>query len=327
MKNNMKKNLAFILTLSLFVFLQTGFGQKSAKKENYVIAYNVLQDQEKDDYEVYAMNLDGTNKKNITNHADVAWVYHAWKNKIFFISDRDACKRCYFLYEMDADGGNLRKIFDGRLKDSWMGTRKDGREIVVAPRLENEQKFYIIDVQTGKIVREIAPQLAYINDPTFSPDGKKIVFRGSTEKRTKESKSFDELYIINEDGTNLKQLTNYPKDDKTAEWFQYHAGPPRWNRKENFITYQSKQNGKNSLYAVTPDGKKHWKLTDNKLNEGWHEWSPDGKWLAIEMYDEKQTEFGIYLMNHETKEVKKLTELKDSKLQQAPVFVLKKKSK
>ncbi len=287
----------------------------------YKIAYNVMTDGKNDNYDVFVMNADGTGKKNITNNPDVAWVYYAYKEKIYFISDRDACKRCYFLYEMTADGKNLRKVFDQRLEDSWMGTRNKGREIIVKPRILNEQKFFIVEVATGKIIAELAPPLVQINDPIFSPNGKQIVFRGSTEKRSKESKTFDELYIMNSDGSGLKQLTFYPKDDKTAKWHNYHAGPPRWNKKGNFITYQSRQNGKSSLFAVTPDGKKVWQLTDNKLNEGWHDWSPDGKWIAIEMFDEANTEFGIYLMNYKTKEVKKLTDRADSKLQQAPVFV------
>jgi TolB protein len=126
---------------------------------------------------------------------------------------------------------------------------------------------------------------------------------------------------MNADGTNRRRLTTYPADDKTAAWHDYHAGPPRWVKKHGFITYNSVQNGKSSLFAVTPDGKRQWKLTENPLAEGWHDWSPDGKWLAIEMNDKERTEYGIWLMNWKTKEIKKLTDPKDFKYQQAPVFV------
>ena len=287
-----------------------------------MIAYNVLADDKKDDYDVFVVGMDGKNRRNITNNPDVAWTYHAYEKKIFFISDRGACKRCYFLYSMDANGENIRKVFDQRLRDSWMGTRKDGREIIVTPRIKDKQQFFIVDVKTGRILSKLSPEFAQIGDPVFSPDGKRIVFRASTEKRTKDSKTFDELYIMDDDGKNLRQLTRFPKDDKTAKWHSYHAGPPRWNGKENFITYQSNQNGKSSLYAVTPDGKRHWKLTDNVLNEGWHDWSPDGEWLAVEMWKKgSDTAYEIYLMNYKTKELRKLTESAKYKYQQAPVFV------
>lgn len=307
--------------LSIFILL-VFFTSVAVSQSEYQIAYNVLENGEKDDYEVYVMNMDGTGKKNITNHKDVAWTYLAHNDKIFFISDRGACKRCYYLYEMDTDGKSMRKIYDHRLRDSWMGSRKNGRELIVSPWIKDGRAFHIFDVKTGKLIRELKIPLAYYSDPVFSPDGKQIVFRGSTEKRSKDSKTFDELYITNEDGIGLRRLTNYPKDDNTAKWHSYHAGPPRWNSKVNFITYQSRQNGKSSLFAVTPDGKKNWKLTDNdSLNEGWHDWSPDGKWLAIEMFDDQNKEFGIYLMNYQTKKVIKLTNLQDSRFQQAPVFV------
>jgi TolB protein len=126
---------------------------------------------------------------------------------------------------------------------------------------------------------------------------------------------------MNADGTDRRRLTTYPKDDKTSQWHDYHAGPPRWVKKHNFITYQSVQNGKSSLFAVTLDGKKQWKLTNNELAEGWHDWSPDGKWLAIDMNDRGEKEFGIFLMNWKTKEIKKLTNPKDFKSQLSPVFV------
>ncbi len=296
------------------------FAQETTK---FSIAYNVLEDDETDDYEVYIMNMDGSGKRNLTNNKDVAWTYFAYGKKIYFISDRNTCKRCYILYEMDADGGNIRKIFDQRLNDSWMSARSEGREIIVTPRLKDTREFFILNVATGRIIRKLPLRFAQIGDPAFSPNGKQIAFRASKEKRTKESKTFDELYIMDADGKNLRQLTNYPKEDKTAKWHSYHAGPPQWNPDGKFLTYQSFQNGKSCLYAVTPDGKKHWKFTDNELNEGWHSWSPDGKWMAIEMYDKEGTEFGIYLMNVATKEVKKLTSKDDFVFQQSPVFVVK----
>ncbi|MBT8295888.1 MAG: hypothetical protein KJO51_05685, partial [Gramella sp.] len=46
-------------------------------EDEYAIAYNVLYDGEKDDYEVFSMNLDGSNKKNITNLPGVEWTYYA----------------------------------------------------------------------------------------------------------------------------------------------------------------------------------------------------------------------------------------------------------
>jgi TolB protein len=304
-----------LLLMLLSVFASSLFAQ-------HRIAYNVAQDSKSDDYEVYSMNLDGSDKRNITNHKDVAWTYYAYKDRLFFISDRDACKRCYFLYEMKADGTNVRKISDLRLEDSWMGSRNDGAEMIVSARVGDDvrMQLFVIDTAIGKFRQLTDENGAAFRDPSFSPDGKQIIYAHKKDRKSREET--EELWIMNVDGSDRRKLTTYPADDKTAEWHDYHAGPPRWVAAHGFITYQSVQKGKSSLFAITPDGKKNWKLTDSKLSEGWHDWSPDGKWLAVEITSETEPKnYEIWLMNYETKEIKKLTDPKDFRVQQAPVFV------
>ncbi len=302
-----------VLVLAASVFTQN----------DYLIAYNVLVDNKTSDYDIFTMKTDGTEKTNIIKYPDVAWTYYAFRDKLFFISDRGACYRCYYLYKMDAAGKKLDRLSSLRLEDSWMSSRNDGKELVVSGRIGSNvrMQIFIVDIETGLYKQITNEPGAMFRDPLFSPDGKQIVYAFKADRSNREV--FDELYIMDSDGKNRKQLTTYPADDKTSKWHNYHAGPPKWNQRENFITYQSVQNGKSSIYAVTPDGKKQWKLTENELNEGWHDWSPDGKWLAIEMYDQDQKEFGIYLMNWETKSVKKLTDPNEFRFQQAPVFVTK----
>lgn len=286
--------------------------QAFAQQPTYRIAYNVLHNKETDDYEIFIMNLDGTGKKNISNWKGVDWVYYAYGDKLYFISDRDSTYRKYHLYEMDADGKNVRKISKFLVDDSWFGSRKNATEFIVRPYNRPERFFALID-REGNVLREYLKDTLRKNDPLFSPDGKEILFRMKKGK-------FDELWMMDEYGGKLRQLTHYPEDDTTAPWHAYHAGPPRWNVTENFITYQSMRDHDYHLYAITPDGKKNWRLTNNDLNEGWHDWSPDGKWLAIEMFDREQTQFDIYLMDWKTKSLQRLTDEKVTH-EQAPVFV------
>lgn len=317
--------MKFIWSLLTAAFIASAAFAQSVGQEGYVIAYNVAVDTEKDDYDVWVMNPDGTGKKNITNNPDVAWTYSATGADLYIISDRSAPKRNYYLYRTNANGDSPVKVSDLRLEDSWMSFRNGGTEAVVSGRIGDEVRYqlFIIDLKTGSYRKITDEPAAAHRDPVFSPDGKRIVFVYKPDRANREV--YEDLYIMDSDGKNRSRLTTYPPDDKTSEWHSYHAGPPRWVASRNFITYQSFQNGKSSLYAVTPDGKKNWKLTDNELNEGWHDWSPDGKWLAVEMYDKENTEFGVYLMNFDTKEIRKLTDPKDFKYQQAPVWVEKPK--
>lgn len=292
---------------------------EEAPMDNYVIAYNVLYNPDADNYEVFSMNMDGSEKRNISNLPGVEWTYHAWGDRIFFISDKDTAHRQYFLYEMDAQGGNVKKVYDRQLADSWLSTRRSGTELVVKPHRTVDSAFHIIS-RNGKLLKRVVIDLPTASDPCFVGDGSRIVFRGGTRQSKLVEGYEEEIYIVRDDGTGLRRLTHYPKGDTSAGRFAYRAGPPMWNAAGYFVSYQSKQAGKYSLYAVDLNGTNQRKLTDNPQSEGWHAWSPDGRWLAIELFDEAQTQFHIGLMNWETKEMKILTDT-SYVYQQGPVFV------
>jgi TolB protein len=300
------KNYALLTALLLGLLACTS--SRKSSLDNWKIAYNVLVDEANDNYDVFIMNADGSQKQNITKHTDVAWTYYAWKNRLFFISDRDTCRRCYFLYETDASGQNPRKVTDLQLEDSWMSSRNEGREMAVAGRIGKSVRYqlFLVDTKTGAFRQLTNDTAALHRDPLFSPDGQQIVFAYKTKRRDRNE--IEELYSMQLDGSSMRRLTQYPPNDTTAKWHSYHAGPPRWNQRESFISYQSFQNGKYSLFAVKPDGSRQWKLTENSFNEGWHDWSPDGRWLFVETFDTDQTQFDIHRMNWETKDLLLLTD-------------------
>lgn len=312
--------LIAILTSSCDQNKKKSMGTKTLTDE-YAIVYNVLVNDSTDNYDVFVMNFDGSDKMNITNLPGVEWTYFSEQDKVLFISDKDTSHRFFRLYQTNYKGDSPTKISDIRLADSWMSSRNNGTELIVTPHSTVDSAFYIIDLN-GNTLHRIETGLSYSGDPLFVNDGKQIVFRGGLTKSKLIEGFNEELYIIDDNGQNRKQLTHYPESDTTAGKFGYKAGTPKLHPTEKYISYQSKQNGKYSLYAVSLDGQKQWKLTDNAENEGWHDWSPDGKWLAIELFDNDQTQFHIGLMNWETKEMKILTD-SSYQYQQCPNFVIK----
>ncbi len=313
------KSLIASIVLSAWSLTATGQNQPA-----FAIAYNVaVKDSAgKSNYEVFSMDMDGHNVRNVSAHKDVAWTYKAYQKDLYFISDRDTCYRCFFLYKTDFKGKNPQKVSDLQLEDSWMSFRNQGKEAVVSGRKGRTLRYqlFFINTETGAYRQITSDTAAMYVDPSFSPDGKQIAL--SYRKNRRDRTQNEEIYLMNPDGTQLRQVTTYPQKGNEENENGYKAGSPRWHPSGKFISYISMLDGMHNIYAITPDGKKQWKLTTNKVSEGWHDWSPDGQWLAFDATDKDQSHYEIMLMNWKTKVVKQLT-TGVHKYQQAPVFVVK----
>ncbi|MBT8188789.1 MAG: hypothetical protein KJO29_00050 [Bacteroidia bacterium] len=322
-------NKSLVLVVIFFGILASVFSCKQdsqesktteKKQEAYLkIAYNVLVDEENDDYEFFVMDFNGDNKKNICNSPGVDWVYHSYDDKLFFLSDRDGSYREYYLYQTDVNGSDVQRITDFRLKDSWMDSRNDGSELIVTPHPDVDSSFYIINLK-GEVLSKIYTGLPYFNDPCFSPDGNKIVFRGSNKPFKKDIGFIDELYIMNSDGSGLRQLTQYPENDNSAKWHNYHAGPPCWNETTDVISYISKRNGSYSIFTTDASGQNTQQITPDGFNQGWHDWSTDGKFVVFNGSSTKDNpNYDIFLLDIGKRQINRLSF--DSIYEQAPVFV------
>ncbi len=278
----------------------------------------MLYDGYQDDYEIFVMNADGTEQRNISNHVGVDWVYYAHGDRLYFVSDRDSTNRKYFLYEMKWDGTEVRRITDFLVHDSWISARKNGTEFVVSINKNDDwdtRDLFIINYK-GEVLKQLTDDEFHNTDAHFSPDGSQIVFRSNRS-------DIDELFIMNADGTGLRQLTTYPESDSTAMEWEYHAGPPEWVN-ENTISFISKQNSNYSIFSISPDGGNFSQLTPDTTaegfpsNEGWHSWSHGDSLIAFNATDWKGN-FDIYVMRPDGSDIRKLTD--DKKYEQAPVFV------
>ena len=312
-------NKVFLSLVFAFFIASSCSNLNKAKSlsNDYKIVYNIFANRANNDYEIYIMDADGSNAKNLSNWKGVDWAYHSYKDKIFFLSDRDSAHRHFFLYEMDINGEHVRQITDYLMSDSWFSSRKDGKQLIVKPHAVVDSAFYIIDLN-GNILHKIKPKLDYYHDPHFSPDGTEILFRGST-KATKRMKGFiGELYIMNADGSNLRQITHYPKNDSTAEWWAYKSGPPHWLNNDK-ITYSSKQEGNYSIYQTNSKGKKAVAITGKELNQVYHDWTDEEDIMVYDAFDTETNSYNIYLLDIATKNEIALTN--DTIYQSGPLFV------
>lgn len=187
-------------------------------------------------YEIYIMEANGENQRNLSNHAG----YDSHPNfspdgkKIIFNSTRDMPNHDEImtftresnveLYEMDIDGGNVKRVTNYFSWDTYPDISPDGNKIafrrrivdtVMGREIGNSEVF--IANRDGSGAYNLSNHPAYDGWPSWSPDGNKIAFASDRERMENW-----QIYTINIDGTNLTRLTEF--DIQGAEFAK-----PQWS--------------------------------------------------------------------------------------------------
>lgn len=166
--------------------------------------------------------------------------------------------------------------------------------------------------QTAEQISNFPPNLTLLANPSWSPDGRQIVFATDTEgdaeiwvinadgtglrKLTSNESArdveprfspdgtkilftsdlntpgFDEIYVMDPDGKNIQQLTKVPNSYSGA-----------WSPDGTRIAYVSDQGGDGDIYVMDADGQRSVLLTqdDNGAEDRSPVWSPDGRWILF----------------------------------------------
>jgi dipeptidyl aminopeptidase/acylaminoacyl peptidase len=111
-----------------------------------------------------------------------------------------------------------------------------------------------------------------ISDPQVSPDGKRVVFViRKTDLEANRGRT--DLWLVNIDGSGLRQLTSHPDSD----------GNPRWSPDGKAIYFVSTRSGSSQVWKIAPDGGEAEQVTDQPLDVDTFVLSPDGKSIAVAM--------------------------------------------
>jgi Tol biopolymer transport system component len=124
----------------------------------------------------------------------------------------------------------------------------------------------ILDM-SSKSTRTIVATDNYDMVPNWSPDGKQIVFANKSEGNT-------EVFVVNDDGTNLGNLTQNPARDSAPVW-----SPD--GTQIVFSTDRDQRSELTVLYEMNRDGSDQKRLMTRKGFELTPAWSRDGRWIAF----------------------------------------------
>ena len=183
-------------------------------------------------------------------------------------------------------------------------------QIAFASDRDGNSEIYVMDADGGN-PRRLTNHPARDWSPSWSPDGKRIVFCSDRDRHPFHVPGWftSEIYVMDADGGNQQNLTNHPSNDRN----------PSWSPDGKRIVFQSyRDNDRNhniEIYVMDADGSNLQRLTNNLAADEDPAWSPGGERIVFTSareghfidLDENITD-EIYVMDADGGNQRRLTE-------------------
>lgn len=194
--------------------------------------------------DVYIVNRSGNDLTNLTSHSAhddfVAWTPDG--RRLLFLSDQNrdeeenGIHRITTLYIMDADGTNVQRLLDdvdcgGRTKDkAYRGVWLPNSSSKIVVRMKQDwpsfPEWHVVDIDcvlhnsttSGDLppdchTKKLPWDISFANSANWPPGGKQFSYE-ATDTRT----HWSDIFVVNFDGTGLRNLTDCPADDISPDW-------------------------------------------------------------------------------------------------------------
>jgi Tol biopolymer transport system component len=169
--------------------------------------------------DIYMMNANGSNQIRLTTNQvqDSNPTFSPSGTLIAFDSDRDGNENIYRMNASDTDadgnGDNLKRLTKNTTNDEEPAFSANGKKIAfVSDRISpgGNRDIYVMKAKPeGKKNRPhiLSQNAADDSEPSFSPDGTKIVFTSGRDDPQ------GDIYVMNSEGTGVTRLTSNPAFD------------------------------------------------------------------------------------------------------------------
>lgn len=201
--------------------------------------------------DLWVMDPDGSNEKNLTNGTGSTTVALDWSpdgSRILFASDRGGNLDLWIIRPDGSDPMQLTDTTESEWSASWAA---DGRTIIY----ERSNDIWMMDAD-GSNQRALLARPELDGMPALSPNGRQIAF-------TSGQSGVDNVWIMNADGSQPYSLTN------SVGWESYG---PAWSPDGAKIAYTSGRDGDYDIWMMDADGTNQVHLTDNPANESSADW-------------------------------------------------------
>ena len=203
---------------------------------------------ENDNYDIFIMNEDGTDKENLTNTTSYEKFPQFSPDGSFLIFQgwQKGKMDIFFTSLLDKNIINITRNFKSNdIISHGNSFSPDGESIVFTSERDGNRNIYLSNMN-GSEIMAITKHESNDYEPIFSPDGQLIVF-------TSERDGNKEIYLFEIESKKLKNLSNHTGND----W------NPRFFPDNNKIVFQSDRDGNWEIYLMNVNGKNQRNLTNH----------------------------------------------------------------
>jgi len=212
---------------------------------------------------LFIASSDGTGEKQLVK-TDADIEDPAWSpdgTQIAYVRIADGKKS---LHVMGIDGSNDRAVTPASQSPIHPAWTPDSKAVLYCtdddldPPRKNAAEIYRLDLASGRIATVLSGGVNTY--PVSSPDGRRIAFRKFLDNNS-------EVYVMDSDGKNVRNLTDHPAFD----------GWPEWSPDGKRIVFASNRNSPYQVFVMNADGSDVKLVANTEGRATAPKWSPDGK--------------------------------------------------
>ena len=239
---------------------------------------------------------------------------------------------------MNPDGSGQTRLTDLSGIDFVPAVSADGTRVAFM----HEDRLYVMNAD-GSCVKQITFAAVGDDNPSWSPDGKKLVYQsdpfgsqdvfvvnadGSGQRRLTTSRAADRDPAWSPDGTKIAFASTRDRANQSArgepEIYVMDAdgtnvsrltrtpedvvnGNPAWSPDGSRIAFDTNRDGNFDVYAMDSDGGGLTNLSNHAALDGFPSFSPDGTRIAFFSNRAQRDNYDIFAMNADGSHVTRLT--------------------
>ena len=230
---------------------------------------------------IVAVDFDGEGVRALTKNDSIN-ILPTYSRSGAFVAFTSYMRGSADLYLQPASGARPKRIAYYNGMNTGASFSPDGSRIAITLSKDGNPEIYIIDANTGKVLKRLTDNRAIDTSPAWSPDGREIAFVSNRE-------GSPQIFVMNADGSGQKRVSTVSSFNQTPAW------NPRPGARQLAYTIIDDASGRYDIVAHDLASGKLTRVTQNQGNNEEPTWAPGGRVIAFA--STRAGGSGLYLAN------------------------------